>query len=589
VSFRPRLVRIAFAAQFALLDLALRGPRSWLASPALALAALASVGVWWHVPAIARRELRVALAFVAGTIVATQIGFYRYYHVFYGVDAAGAARFMWGDTKPMLLRIAPWLALASVLATALELLVLRAAERTKTPRWLAVVALAALAGATFASGDGPPDASAFAALVRFAAPPKAKTNATVVVPEVRPPRPPGAVLLILDESIRASDYCRGSGATCELAPLTAAATPDRVAFGEMRAVASYTALSVSALLTGHLPIEGQHAIATAPLVFDYVRALRFGDGTRPTLHYVSAQTESFFERQNLRAELETFVSVADLVGHPVDDIDDVIDAGIDQKLADRAEAELAKLHPPFMFVAHFGGTHAPYHVDDAKAPFKPYTHATMWSGLDQLHAAYADAIYAQDAEVARVVKAFERAAAGAPSLVLFTSDHGEAFGEHAAIHHGQSLYDEQIRVPGFAVLHDDERGPALAAHADDWVTHLDVVPTILDFFGAWGSFPFRPWTDALRGRSLLRPFASPEAQMLPLTNCTDVFPCPVKTWGILHGAHAYTAQPWDYHFRCVDLHDDTKTLAPNDPECAAMAKESKVWFPNLPYGAKNSD
>ena len=77
--------------------------------------------------------------------------------------------------------------------------------------------------------------------------------------------------------------------------------------------------------------------------------------------------------------------------------------------------------------------------------------------------------------------------------------------------------------------------------------------------------------------------------MLPLTNCTDVFPCPVKTWGILHGGHAFTAQPWDYHFRCVDLHDDGKTLDPKDPECAAMAKEARVWFPTLPYGAKNED
>ncbi|CAN5738146.1 hypothetical protein BH09MYX1_BH09MYX1_18320 [soil metagenome] len=584
---RARALSLGFAFQFAILDLALRGPRSSVATPSLALGALASMALWWYLGATERRGVRIALAFVTALIVVTQLGFYRFYHVFYGVEAAGAARFMWGDTKPMLLRIAPWLALGTVVLACAEWALLRFGEQRAVRPWRALAALVVLGLSFMISTAGAPDVSAVAALVRFALPQTTENVAAVVVPEVRSTRRPAAVLLLLDESIRASDYCSAPG-PCALAPRTAAVTPDRITLREMRAVASYTALSVGALFTGHLPIEGRKVIAESPMIFDLARAIRMNDGSRPTVHYVSAQTDSFFERKGLRAELETFVTVDDLVGHPVDDIDDVIDLGTDRLLADRAALELAKLRPPFLFVAHFGGTHAPYFVDDASAPYRPYSHATGWGELDQLHAAYKDAIYTQDESVARVIEAFYRAAGDAPTLVLFTSDHGESFGEHAAIHHGQDLYDEQIHVPGFAVLHHDEREALLRAHEGDFVTHLDVLPTIVDMFGAHLSFPFQAIEAPLKGRSLLRAFPDGAAlQTLAVTNCTDVFPCPVKTYGILRGAHALTAQPWDYGWRCVDLHDDATLLDPRSEECVLLGKASHDPFPTLPYGAAN--
>lgn len=587
MSRSAKIVGWLFAAQFAALDLALRGPSAWWQSPGIAIGAIASAALWWHATMITSRALRVACAILAAAILVTQAGFFRYYHVFFGVDAAGAARFMWGDTKPMLLRIAPWLTLGTILVAGLEWLALRRAARRPTRRWGALVALVSCAGAFLVRGDGPPDASALAALLRFAIPKKATTTTSVVVPDVRTERRPAAVLLLLDESIRASDYCQAGGPDCEIAPRTAALTPDRIVFREMRSVASYTALSVGALFTGRLPIEGQKVFATAPMLFDVVRAIRLEGDARPTVHYVSAQTDSFFERTDLPQVLDTFVTVKDLVGHPVDDIDDVIDAGTDRLLADRAEQKLATLKPPFLFVAHFAGTHAPYFVDDAKAPYRPYTHAAMWSGLGELHAAYKDAIYAQDESVARVIEAFQRAAGDAPSLVLFTSDHGESFGEHSAIHHGQDLYDEQIHVPAFAVVHHDDRAAAMRAHEGDYLTHLDVLPTIIDMFGAHGAFPLRATEDPLRGRSLLRPFADGGLQILALTNCTDIFPCPVKTYGMMQGSHALTAQPWDYGWRCVDLHDDATALDPKSPECDALGRASHDHYPTIPCGAKN--
>ena len=580
-----RSARALFAGQFVIAYVALRRSAVVFDPPWVWLGLAASGVLWWSL-AGARRPVRGAAVIVAALLTVTQLGFFRFYHVFYGPDAAGAARFMWGDTKPMLLRIAPWLALASVALAATFWLALRRApvDASRSARAAAPLGATILALTFVLAGGGPPDASAVAGFARFAMPKKSATTQAIVVPTVRPARRPAAVLLILNESIRASDYCDAPGPDCAVAPKTAAATADRVVFHEARAVASYTALSVSALFTGHLPIDGQKVLVESPMVFDLVRSMSYQDGTRPTVHYVSAQTDSFFDRTDLRSVVDTYVTVADLVGHPVDDIDDVIDQGTDRLLADRAETELAKLRPPFLFVAHLGGTHAPYFVDDRTAPFKPYTHATMWSGLDQLHAAYKDAIYTQDESVARIVAAFEKAAGDAPSLVLFTSDHGEAFGEHYAIHHGQDLYDEQIHVPLFAVLERDDRRAALASHEHQYLTHLDVLPTILDMFGTHGSFELHAIESRLLGRSLLGPFEG-QGPLLALTNCTDVFPCPVKTYGTMQGPVAFTAQPWDYGWRCVDLHDDQKALDPKSPTCDALGREAKSNFPTLPSGA----
>ncbi|MEM1179057.1 MAG: sulfatase-like hydrolase/transferase [Acidobacteriota bacterium] len=85
--------------------------------------------------------------------------------------------------------------------------------------------------------------------------------------------------------------------------------------------------------------------------------------------------------------------------------------------------------------------------------------------------------------------------ADTPTLVIFTSDHGEAFGDHGEPTHGFFAYDSTLRVP--LVL----AGPGVAAGIDDRkVRHVDLVPTTLNAVG------LEPPTD-LPGRSLLDPSA----------------------------------------------------------------------------------
>ncbi len=80
------------------------------------------------------------------------------------------------------------------------------------------------------------------------------------------------------------------------------------------------------------------------------------------------------------------------------------------------------------------------------------------------------------------------------TLIVFLSDHGEEFFDHGAWGHGQSLYDELLRVPLVVKLPGSEhRGTA----PETIVSLVDVMPTLMDVLG-WDSSG-RAWD----GRSLV--------------------------------------------------------------------------------------
>jgi arylsulfatase A-like enzyme len=267
----------------------------------------------------------------------------------------------------------------------------------------------------------------------------------------------------------------------------------------------------------------------------------------------------------------------------------VIQEDVDRRLAEYAAREIPKLPRPFFLVLHFFGTHAPYYFDEGHATFQPWDRTVAWSRMDKLRNAYKNAILEQDRSIAAALRAFQAATRGGPNAVVFTSDHGESFGEHGAIHHGQNLYDEQIHVPAWMVHHggalSTDEAARLAANEKAWLTHLDVLPTILDLYGAWDSWAYAPYRARLAGRSLLAP-AGPMSRPVPITNCTEMFPCPVNTWGVLFEDRALEAQRWDGDWRCLDLRAESE-LDPRDPFCQRLRDASKASFPELPNRRPN--
>ena len=66
------------------------------------------------------------------------------------------------------------------------------------------------------------------------------------------------------------------------------------------------------------------------------------------------------------------------------------------------------------------------------------------------------------------------------SVIILTSDHGEALGEHRTLFHGTTLYEEQVRVP-LLVRVGANLGPiatALTDRAEDVAGLVDLMPTV---------------------------------------------------------------------------------------------------------------
>ncbi len=122
---------------------------------------------------------------------------------------------------------------------------------------------------------------------------------------------------------------------------------------------------------------------------------------------------------------------------------------------------------PFFLWLHLYDPHDPYE------PPEPY------------RSGYADRPY--DGEVAftdsligEFRKAFEDRGLLGSTLFILTSDHGEGLGDHGESSHGFFLYDTTVHVGLIVRL---PGGSAVGRTVDAAVSHVDLVPTILDAVG----------------------------------------------------------------------------------------------------------
>lgn len=577
---------IAGAGQFAALDLTLwGGARSF--QPEVLGGLVASVAVGGLVVGrVQSRFGRAALALAASVVVVSQVAYYRYYHAPLDAQVILAARFSWADVRPVLLDALPLFGLVVSLVAAVEFWVLARAQRVPVPRLvLAGLALAGwiLAGSPHRSTAEVRAVHALAALITAK-----EASAAAMRPDL-----PGIgssreqlpdVLLVIAESIRASDACQlGS---CTTGRALASALPEAVVFSEARSLASYTTVALSALVTGVPQTTPAKLLAKTPDLFDFARAVRLRK-TRYSIHYWSAQLPGAIGRGPLETVADEVIDAEVLLGRKTSTIEDSLDAKLDRRIAEHCERSARKVRQPRLIVMHLAGTHTPYFFDEHDAPFGPWQRKVTWSGLERLHNAYLNALYEQDKSVARCVKAFRASTGKRPWMVVYTSDHGEAFGEHNAIHHGQNLYDEQIRVPCIVAHGNGALTPreaaALRAYESKPVTHADLLPTLLDAWGVFGHFALRGFVRQMPGRSLLK---SPVAHApVPITNCTETFRCPLNTWGVLGNNRKLVAQVWDGAWRCIQLEGGEREV--DRAQCRDLIDRACAVFPNLPSGDAN--
>lgn len=123
--------------------------------------------------------------------------------------------------------------------------------------------------------------------------------------------------------------------------------------------------------------------------------------------------------------------------------------------------------------------------------------------LEHLIALYDGEIAETDAQVGEVLGALEQLGLARSSLVILTSDHGDAFFEHGEKGHKKDLHAETLRIPLLL------RGPGVAAGVRRaGPAHItDVAPTLLDLLGLPPLAPGGVGT----GRSLVPALGDPAA------------------------------------------------------------------------------
>jgi choline-sulfatase len=162
-----------------------------------------------------------------------------------------------------------------------------------------------------------------------------------------------------------------------------------------------------------------------------------------------------------------------------------------EKLTDAALAELARpelAQKPFFFWTHYTDPHAEY-----------AEHPGFDFGKDA-RARYDGEIAYVDHHVGRLLDGLRKSPLWAKTVVIVTSDHGEAFGEHGMIRHGFELWEELVRVPLLV------RVPGVAARRiTTRRSAIDLVPTVLELF----RLPLPEGADALSGQSLVADLLAP--------------------------------------------------------------------------------
>jgi len=89
-------------------------------------------------------------------------------------------------------------------------------------------------------------------------------------------------------------------------------------------------------------------------------------------------------------------------------------------------------------------------------------------------------VAANDASFGRLLDELDALGELEDTVVIFTSDHGEAFGEHGSWTHGLDLYNEVLSVP-LVIRLPNATGAGLKLSTP--VQHIDLLPTILNLCG----------------------------------------------------------------------------------------------------------
>ena len=194
---------------------------------------------------------------------------------------------------------------------------------------------------------------------------------------------------------------------------------------------------------------------------------------------------------------------------------------------------------------------------------------------------YDSAIGYTDTAVASLLERLQELGLRGKTLIVLTSDHGEALGENDLVGHNY-LEDYNVLIP-LIIEFPDQRGAGLAV--DQQVRAVDLVPTILELLG------FSSQT-SLQGQSLLPLIANPQA---PFSQDAWTYAASANIGlGLRQGnnlKYMYNDTAWADSLgdeRLFDLRQDPserQDLASRNPEqLARLRKSAREWLNTQHHG-----
>jgi len=407
--------------------------------------------------------------------------------------------------------------------------------------------------------------------------PRARASLAVPALERASDVPKRNVVLVILESVRADSVCSEYSPNCRKTESTNQLFPQRFPLTKMRSLDSCTAVSLAVLWTGVLPTESREVLHTWPLIFDYARAAGYDTAFWTSQNMMFGNARLWVKNLGVRK----FISATEL--DPTSDLDIGAPEAL---LATHIKKEIAGLREPFLAVVQLSNVHYPYLVDESgPMPFEPWTTSKAVDENRAFKNYYQNSVYQQDQHVADFLRALRESPAGERSVIVYTSDHGEAFREHGQMGHTFSVFDEEVRVPAWidapAGTLSQAEISALQEKRDQNVFHVDVAPTVLDLMGVGDDPKLGDFRLKMPGHSLLRSERTVAA--LPMTNCAGVWSCAFENWGYIEGNRKLEARSWDPGWRCYDVERDPEELTDlGTSACSDLIGLANTTFGRLP-------
>ena len=368
------------------------------------------------------------------------------------------------------------------------------------------------------------------------------------------------VVLIIMESVGA-DYVAGTGPTsaARLTPRLASFGASTLAFPNFYAHVPISTKSLFSILTARYPIFSYDIETTEQWSTDLqTLSGRMKEAGLRTAFFMAGNFEfqgadAFLDGRgfDFRSDVRSIACAAPRYVNEWLQQESVDDSCAADAMVRWIEAD-SKV--PFFAMLWTGNTHWPYFTPQEPAP-------ETFASEHPPKSRYLRALRSSDEMVGGLLDYLAKRGLFDSTLVVVIGDHGQAFGEHGFRTHGNSIYDEETRIP-LLLIHPRIEGPA----QDDTLGGLvDLAPTLIHVLGLRAE----PTWD---GRSLFDPNRSSRVYLFAPNQDMEV--------GYREGNHKFVYRGGQREPQVFDLATDpaeTLNIA-NEYSVGIMRRELAIWL-----------